>query len=673
MVDILPSEFDPVADNNVSFPDGSSGFLNLGEGCPPSNVNDGMRSLAASQSVGWGGMPSGATRPTDLRAHRLWRDTSATNVHVIYYWDGFQNHMILAVNPASGGQVASRIPFFDDLAALELAYIPANTPMVGILGRTAPDDGGFTMFEAVGSDPGHGLDAQSADGQYWEGKAVNGEITNKQIGETGTGSDDTTVLNLAFTTAAAMGVNLLLIGDLIANMDVGDGSTTYESPPRIRGLGRTYDGVYQETCTRIRPNNDLWPIINFSNIRGAELSDIGLVGNVNISRATFTATGVTPTTQAYWDGIYGARQRYNQPCAVAIDAYAGPTPSGGGYAGKTYLGSGAQSSAVKVSKAEITAVDGGLLVQPGDHDANGDFPWLEDVAFTCVRDAVSIGNSQCRNALMNRCAFNRVETVISTDRIGKQVGRYLGSVNNSSGAGYIGRLVSVGGLATPGPIRFNDCDFESLHQMYDINGNVVGAEGHLSYSGGSLNFRHESQGVVPGAVIRGEFGGTIIRNDGIKTFDAVKVAGTREILNLNTSNVIWRNGAYVKFEGSAADAQAIYDYMFGVVDIDSRTPHGVGEILDGQNFASFPTPTQTTAVLAIVSVVDDIVTFTGHPAYATYGDGTLVVDREGEAGNACMIVTGDGTARLITNFDFNTNLVLETIPSGQNFVFYQIP
>jgi len=665
MVDILPNEFSRNADDNTSFPDGAGGFLNLGEGCRPSNVNDGMRSLAASQAAAWGGFVAAATRPTDLIAHRFWRDTSDVNVHVIYYWDGFQDHFQFAVNPVSGGTVTSSILVFEDFASLAAAYVPAGTPQVAVKGRTSNNDGGFTYFANVPTDPGHLLSTQSADGQFWQGMPLNGEISNLQCGETGIGGDDTAVLNGTIVAATALKCNVLLIGDLIGNLDIGDGVGTLEAPPFVRGLGCTYNGAYSDASTRLRPFNDAWPIVSFNGVRRARISDIGLIGNVAIDTSNFVATGVTPTTDAYWEGIFGVRQRYSPPSAIAIDPIAGPTPPGGGYVGKTYLGSGHQSSDVKMNGLEIMSVDAGVVVQPGDYDANGDFPGAEDTRFTCVRDAWSVGNSQSRNSRLTRCAFNRVHTVVATDIHGRQNGRFLGSLNGCYGAGYIGRLVSARGLSQPGPIRFIDSDFESIHRLYDLNGNTA-QEGHLVFEGGSINFRHESQDVVPGEVMSGlTTGGSVVRNAGFKTFNSTTLSGSREFLNFNASNVTFNEGAYVKLESSDPVAVNAYAAMFGFGSIDTIAPITNQQLSDGTDFVtpSAPSP-NTTAQIVITSVVGDTVTFTGGPDFTTYNINTLIRDRDGLASGTCMFRTSATTARLITNFDFNTNQVLEAIPTS---------
>ena len=84
MADILPSELDIVAGDNTTVPDGTGGSVNVAENCAAGGLNNAIRSLAACIAAGWGGMYSGSTRPSAVRANSFWLNTSSSKVLTFY-------------------------------------------------------------------------------------------------------------------------------------------------------------------------------------------------------------------------------------------------------------------------------------------------------------------------------------------------------------------------------------------------------------------------------------------------------------------------------------------------------------------------------------------------------------------------------------------------------------
>lgn len=555
---------------------------------------------------------------------------------------------------------------FDTYADAVAADILPTINAIRTAGRTTIGDGGDALYVRVSTEPTHAFKLQSADGAHWVGVPVNARINEKQIGESGAGNDDTSVLQDTHDAALALGCDCLFIGpDLKAtSIKIGSNSSTAR-PPDVYGVGIGYNGqVNLGHGTRIVSTSSTLPLIVFEGLRRGRLFDITLKSSIDITTSNFDKTGIEPTQESYWDGIYGARDAIAPYAGVAVDPYlldSGSTPSGA-YPGQTYHS--LLSSDIWLQNVEIMGFPVGVVVQPSGANANnGDFLKLYNCCFTTCRDAISIGTSQHRNLDARACIFNRVQWWVATDLHGSKTGRIAGKFDNCSGGGYVGGLFSVQGLATPGPVVFDTCYLESLHRIGDINGNVAAGEGTIVFENCLLSFRHESQDVHPSNILGGHTvagGSSVVRNRGVKVFSATRFEGVNEIASMVAPNVIFRNGSYVNPE--LTTVPEIKSFLFAYATGDILAPLAVQEdIFDGQDFQSAPSaPTSTNVTLTIVSVSGTTVTFTGHPSYATYGDGSLIRDRLGEC--FCMVVTGDGQGRLITNHSGGE--VIDTLDSS---------
>lgn len=99
MPPILPSSLSLVDSDNTTFPTTSGGSSNIAEDCPPSGINNALRSVAAMLAAMWGGFYSGTSRPDNVQSGACWLDTSGgVTAYVLKYYDGTDDIALLSIN-----------------------------------------------------------------------------------------------------------------------------------------------------------------------------------------------------------------------------------------------------------------------------------------------------------------------------------------------------------------------------------------------------------------------------------------------------------------------------------------------------------------------------------------------------------------------------------------------
>lgn len=654
---------------------------------------------------------------------------------------------------------------FDDPALSEVSTltIPSTVESFEVSGHTTPGDGGACRLIRVGSQPSHELYRQSNDGAYWEiAVPENGFIPTRCGGEMGDNADYDTEINNVVAYAQQKGCHVLVVGPQAKATHIQLGTNTgFIDPPNFFGMGIAHNGnVHDATTTLTQNSGTTLPLIAFEGCRVAKYGKLALVSSVDLTG--FSSNGSDITTDAYWNTFFGVdTQHAPDNVAIAIDPF---LASGGAahtlpesYAGAIYHTF--QSSDVRGYDVLFFGWNICLAAQLGDLESNGDFVQMYGCQFIQSRYALSLGNGQARNTSTFNCTGNRIHTVFATDMHGNLNGRFAGVHDNMSLAGYIGRLLSIHGTATPAPILFSTLYVESLHRVLDMNGGGSGSM-PVYFLNSFLGFRWGTHDVIPPNVVAGSSSSGMWRNstafvvgnrrrdrttnlvyicqvdhtsaasgDFAADFAAnptywelatnggsfvplifvgCKFSGFGELLSFGCQNVIMKdstlvftngiNGEGTDWDVSTAytDHQIIDDpdtgdtylcvsahtsagsgtfaddragaasgnwldltslvdtlngFFFGYVESNSRNNHGQSD--DMWNGAGAWTTraapaTSTNSTLTITGQTGRKVTFTGHPAYATYGNGTLITERSNWSR---MMVTGDGTALLLSNHD----------------------
>lgn len=99
MPPILPVSLSLVDSDNTTFPTTSGGSSNIAEDCPPSGINNALRSVAAMLAAMYGGFYSGTSRPDNVQSGACWLDTSGgVTAYVLKYYDGTDDIALLTIN-----------------------------------------------------------------------------------------------------------------------------------------------------------------------------------------------------------------------------------------------------------------------------------------------------------------------------------------------------------------------------------------------------------------------------------------------------------------------------------------------------------------------------------------------------------------------------------------------
>lgn len=564
------------------------------------------------------------------------------------------------------------VQVFQTRALAAGATLRSGIELVVTFGGDIVGDLGAATYKVVETEPAHPGKIAFAGGKWGElCRPDSGEINEKMIGESGIGPahDDSPLLEDTQAAAYALRANVLFVGpELYANVDIGVRNSNRVLT--VRGLGPTYNGNGAlGAYTRIRPFDDTKPCVAVNGARRIKIHDFGIVSNNSISFSTYTRTGVTPTTQAYQDLIFGARSSKTPRTGIAIDPYAllpdGSAPSDV-YAGETYHTF--KSSDVELERIEIHGFPLAVGVQTSGADGNGDFPSMSKISISNCRDGIGVGNSQCRNVHADRIIFANVDKCLVSNFYGAATGRIVGLFSNCSGGSYIGMIADLQGTATPGPIVWDACYWESLHQLMRLTGNVPSGESGIKFESNTFNFRWQGQDCTPPtAIVSKNLSGTFVNNKGLKIFDNCKFVGVPEIMSMVSENVLFKNGSVV-FSTDTTETD-ILTATRGLVTSDIASPLPQQEIFDGQELVTQnPSPVVDPATITIVSVVGDVVTYTGHGNFGTHPAGSIIRDR---IDGSVMKVTGDGTARLMNNL--SGGAILEPFGATVNCDFIAIP
>lgn len=677
-------------------------------------------------------------------------------------------------------------PTLSDIPTLQ---IPAVVDGFSVSGHTTPGDGGACYVKRVGSAPSHTGYRQSGDGAYWEiVKPDNGYVPTRCFGEMGDGSDYTTEIQNCINFCAAKDCHVLFVGPQASADTLYFGvSTGFTDPPNFFGIGIAHNGnTHAATSTLTQNSGQTSPLLVVQGARQWKYGECTFVSAVDVSTLYESVTDLTD--YAEWINIFGIDTQHSpNNVGLAIDPF---LADGGAshtlldpYPGETYHLY--QSSDIRGYRAAFIGFNIAIANQLGNRQTNGDFIDHEHCVFQQCRYMYSSGNGQARNISFRHCTGNRIHTLFATDMHGDLNGRIAGGMINCSFAGWIGRIASLHGSATPGPFYIRDSYIEGLWRHFDLNGGGSGTQ-PIIIETTLLNHNHErvvgqpGKGKVPRnltsgrttagggdyatwtngatysvgndirdretnlvwncntghtAAASGTFAADRAANPSYWTlltesrsivpvyYDACLFNGLAEfavffqnfpIMKRGTSIVVdeygyddWANNTtytrgqlredgtdvYVCLVGHTSAGAGTFatdraanptywkrvDNLFetantfynGYLSGTPRTDHGQDDDMwngsgtfSARNLASTQAGTSVGAV-TISSIEGRIVNYSGHLTYATYGDGALMMDRDG--GTLTMVI-GDGVGLLLCNHDGDTIVEAYNSPITADFM-----
>ncbi|MGD1924538.1 MAG: hypothetical protein ACFB03_10150 [Paracoccaceae bacterium] len=403
---------------------------------------------------------------------------------------------------------------FESRAQVVATSVDPSVTFIRTAGYAQRGDGGSALYVRVDVEPTHGMKIQSADGAHWEFVPEHGIVNEKQAGGVGDGiADDTQAIQTAIDFAiyenppfaSAQAVEVLILGPLCRITDtihLGYGESVHGI--NVRGIGRKRRGETRYVGTALVATFTDRPIINIQGIRGGVLRDIWINGALDFSGVD--SLGYDVTLESTWDAL-GGNGRYNPYAAITIDAYSGPRPIGS-YPDANYpefLGPQAQygktfSSDILIENVGARRVNTALVLQPGDHDANGDFLKIVNCNFEFCKYGISIGNAQSRNVEIRNFLGAIIHTVLVNNVHGRQIGRFGGPISYMSLGGNIGRIFQFGSTTVLGTTLISMLYVESLDRIGDLTGDTS-EEGTMTFDSCLFSFRHTAERGVPANIM----------------------------------------------------------------------------------------------------------------------------------------------------------------------------
>ncbi len=223
------------------------------------------------------------------------------------------------------------------------------------------------------------------------------------------------------------------------------------------------------------------PVFAIQGARGSRIRKIGVQGlNYHyISTNTFLGLGSTLTVDdcvlANWVDpalSANANSRYAPYTCFAIDPYSGtaPTPAYPNVTYPTWYNGGSTtqynkkfSSDVWFEEVSVIGFVNGLSVVPSDSNGNGDFVRVtQSLFYDCAR-AVSIGNSQARETILDYCSSANTHTLMATGANGQENGKIGGTILNSSFSTI--QVVDLPNYAIAGPVSLEGCYGEACWRI----------------------------------------------------------------------------------------------------------------------------------------------------------------------------------------------------------------
>lgn len=417
--------------------------------------------------------------------------------------DGLANTTV-SIDPSS----------FDSRAQIAATSVDPAIQFIRTAGYTTPGDGGAGLYVRAASEPTHTMKVQSVDGAFWEFVAEHGTVTEKQAGGIGDGvADDTQAIQAAIDFAmyrnppanSGQPIEVLIVGPVCRITDtihLGYGETIHGVS--VRGVARKRRAEISYVGASLVATFTDRPIISIQGIRGGVLRDIWIEGALDYSGLNSESYEITQETT--WDAM-GGDGRYNPYAGIAIDAFCGPRPVGS-YPDMNYpdyIFSQDQynkvfSTDIRIENVGIRAVNTAFVVQPSDHDANGDFTKIVNCSIEQCKYGISVGNSQSRNVEVRNLLGVNVFTILTNNVHGRRSGRFGGPIDNLSLGGYVGRIFKFGSTALLGTTLFTTLYVEGLERIGDFDGNTS-AEGALTFDSCLFSFRHNEVRGVPANVM----------------------------------------------------------------------------------------------------------------------------------------------------------------------------
>jgi len=350
-----------------------------------------------------------------------------------------------AIGGGGGGTLGDSINV-GSAASVPTTTIPVAIKLIRTSGYAAAGDRGEAAYVRVATQPPHAGKVQSQDGAWWE-IVFPGPINVLAFGADPTGVAASHVaIQAAIDYAIYNGLSVPLFGrgrvyipwgiyKISDAIQVGYGEN-YHSV-LIEGDGRKYRGANNFCGTVINATFNDRPAFAVSGAREVVIRHLTISGmNANwVYSHNLGSTGgatINDLLPANWvDSTFpaSATAQYTPYCAIAVDPYGGvaPTPAYPNVTFPSWSGIVTQygknfSTLVDIDSVEMIGFVVGVAIQPSNIDGNGDFVRMTRCRFEAMQYAVSVGQTQSRNILLDNCQFLWNYSIFTTAQYGRRSG-----------------------------------------------------------------------------------------------------------------------------------------------------------------------------------------------------------------------------------------------------------
>lgn len=455
------------------------------------------------------------------------------------------------------------VNFTDAYTVAEFAATayPDNIQIVATAGQFDSRDRGGIVAVRVDQEPVHGHMVRTADrllpngttdavnGGYWEIIPMPDRVTSLEFGIRGDDSADEIdklqkmidyVIYHQQTTNSATPLVVILVGvsQISRTLQIGYGVQADPAPddPDIvafnGGIIVTGVGVKRRLeagngGSGLRATFTNAPIINVQGMRNVVVTRLAIAGGLDFTGFDFGQERDLPgfdghdapvpaELEANWAAL-GGDGRYNPHAGITIDAYSGDRPVTSypdvvypDWLGEVDQWGKGQSSGVYIGDMFISHVNTNVAIHPGDFSGNGDYIYLHNLFFEYSMYGISSGDGQGRTLSINLVNTNRLWCVLTNDTHGRQQGQFGGPIIGLSTGGYCFRLMKFNATSTTGPIKFINCDTESLEELGEIDG-AASSDVSIEFDHCTFNFISErSLQEIAGYVLKGSTNAAIV-------------------------------------------------------------------------------------------------------------------------------------------------------------------
>ena len=261
----------------------------------------------------------------------------------------------------------------------------------------------------------------------------------------------------------------------------------------LHGDGPRIDGSTTKSGTAIVPTFNDRPALAINCGIKTTVKNLSIIGknltwiNDNNLGSYNGTTGINDLVAANWvDPTFpaSASSQYAPYCGIAIDAYCGTQPTVHypnvtfpSWSGITTQYNKNTSTQTVIENVIIQGFVVGIVNQPSDYDANGDYTKILQSFIASNQYAISVGNSQSRVVRVQNCIIDYFYTAFTTGLNGKKAGKPEFLIDSTSFQSGI-YILDIPTLSLEGGLKFLNSYAENIYSLGSVgiySGGTVGS------------------------------------------------------------------------------------------------------------------------------------------------------------------------------------------------------